>query len=48
MKPLPMDQRFYLRDVDHLAAEIERLGLDLPLPDNTGGALIKPLSLSNI
>ena len=32
MRPIPVAQRFYIRDVAHLSSEIQRLGLALPMP----------------
>jgi len=45
MKRVPVDQRFYLQDTEHLAGELRRLGLDLPL-DGGLDALRQPLTVA--
>ena len=45
MKRLPADQRFYLQDSTHLAGEVRRLALDLPLDDGPD-VLQQPLMLA--
>ncbi len=48
MKPIPLSQRFYLRDVDHLRAEIQRLALPLPEPIRFAVGVDCPLHLGAV